>query len=653
MVSGECTFEIKTFYPECTCPLTFKNGQITSAYVARRYLKDFGKNPKWEVSSVKHHVMQKISVDLSLSQVYRARTAARGLITGNEESQYGLLRDYAEMILRIDLGSRVILQIEMKNENAQPNFKRMYIRYNAQKVGFLGGCRPFVGLDGCHLKGRFSGQLLSATAKDGNDNIFPVVMAVVEQETKDSWMWILEQFADDIGRPEELNLVFISDRQKGLLLAMETLFPTVEHRYYVKHISNNFKLNYKGMELKSVLWRCAGTTSAREFERGMDHLKSLDEEAWKYLTDIELAQWTRSHFSSRALTDCMVNNLSEIFNSMIVKAREKPILSMLEWIKVRLMSRLYIKKTGIEKYGGKLCLSIQKKLEQLKLESKGFCAMPSGRFVYEVDNERERHVVDLVNRTCSCRVWDLTRIPCKHGVAAIFMNREKPEDYTHPCYYKDAYVETYKTPIPPMLGQSEWMSNGQPKPLAPIVHKPPGRPPVKRKRDADEPNPYKVSRANRPLRCGKCHQEGHNARGCKANVTSETAWERRQRLQKGKSGSGWPSTHRQGSQAPFSLQTQSSAQPPSSSQIQSSAQPPPTHQPYIMASSSSNQPTRPPATKGGAALRGKGDAARAQKCRTRGGKANCGGRGRGRGRGTATVLVVVPNALYYWVLMKD
>ena len=66
------------------------------------------------------------------------------------------------------------------------------------------------------MKGSFGGQLLSATAKDGNDNIFPVAMAVVEQENKDSWTWFLEQFADDIGRSEKLNLVFISDRQKVL-----------------------------------------------------------------------------------------------------------------------------------------------------------------------------------------------------------------------------------------------------------------------------------------------------------------------------------------------------------------------------------------------------------------------------------------------------
>ena len=60
------------------------------------------------------------------------------------------------------------------------------------------------------------------------------------------------------------------------LPAMETLFPTMEHKYCVKHIYNNLKVNHKGMELKSVLWRCSGTTSAKEFKRGMDHLKSLD-----------------------------------------------------------------------------------------------------------------------------------------------------------------------------------------------------------------------------------------------------------------------------------------------------------------------------------------------------------------------------------------
>ena len=70
---------------------------------------------------------------------------------------------------------------------------------------------------------------------------------------------------------------------------METLFPTMEHRYWVKHIYNNFKVNHKGMEFKSILWKCASTTLVREFERVMQYLKSLDEESRKYLVDIDPA----------------------------------------------------------------------------------------------------------------------------------------------------------------------------------------------------------------------------------------------------------------------------------------------------------------------------------------------------------------------------
>ena len=153
-------------------------------------------------------------------------------------------------------------------------------------------------------------------------------------------------------------------------------------------------------------------------------------------------------------------------------------------------------------------------VREFKLECKNFCGMPFGRCVYEVDNERERHVVDLVGKTCICKVWDLTGIPYKHGVVAIFVNCEKPEDYTHSCYYKDAYVETYKTLIPPMSGQSEWILNGQPKPVAPTIYKPLDKPPIKREIDADEPRkPYRVSRANKLVRCGKCQKEGKGMQG--------------------------------------------------------------------------------------------------------------------------------------------
>ena len=58
---------------------------------------------------------------------------------------------------------------------------------------------------------------------------------------------------------------------------------------------------------------------------------------------------------------------------------------------------------------------------------------------------------------------------------------------------------------------------------------------MKRKKDVDKPNdPYKVSRSNKPIKCGFCHKEGHNSRRCKARITSETLWQRRYRLERQK-----------------------------------------------------------------------------------------------------------------------
>lgn len=69
----------------------------------------------------------------------------------------------------------------------------------------------------------------------------------------------------------------------GLILVIEMLFPTVEHRYCVKHIYNNFKVDHKGLELKDALWECARATTVRKFEKRMQQLKDLDVKAWEYL----------------------------------------------------------------------------------------------------------------------------------------------------------------------------------------------------------------------------------------------------------------------------------------------------------------------------------------------------------------------------------
>ena len=104
------------------------------------------------------------------------------------------------------------------------------------------------------------------------------------------------------------------------------------------------------------------------------------------------------------------------------------------------MTRMYSKSSGIEKFTSDICPNIVQKLEQLKVDSKSFSAIPSGCYIYEVDNEYERHVVNLTRKCCSYRF------------ATIYKNLERPEDSVHACFRKHAYVVAYKKMITPLPG---------------------------------------------------------------------------------------------------------------------------------------------------------------------------------------------------------
>ncbi|PKU64264.1 hypothetical protein MA16_Dca005187 [Dendrobium catenatum] len=54
----------------------------------------------------------------------------------------------------------------------------------------------------------------------------------------------------------------------------------------------------------------------------------------------------------------------------------------------------------------------------------------------EVEGIHSRHVVDVEKRECTCRVWDVTGLPCIHAVAFIGM-KEHPlwHSYIDEHYY--------------------------------------------------------------------------------------------------------------------------------------------------------------------------------------------------------------------------
>ncbi|KAL0340360.1 UNVERIFIED_CONTAM: hypothetical protein Sradi_4552800 [Sesamum radiatum] len=113
-------------------------------------------------------------------------------IDGSYRDSYSRLPHYAEMVKRSNHGSIVKLQYN-HNENDDeegfvsnipivPSFKRTFVGLGALKKDFLQRCGPFLGFDGCHLKGTYGGLLHLVIALDGNNGLFPLAFGVVESE---------------------------------------------------------------------------------------------------------------------------------------------------------------------------------------------------------------------------------------------------------------------------------------------------------------------------------------------------------------------------------------------------------------------------------------------------------------------------------------
>jgi hypothetical protein len=135
---------------------------------------------------IQNEVKDKWRVDVNPSMIYKARRKVKQKFYGKVEDQYGRLWDYRETLRQTNSGSYVVMKVDRPNLDLPSKFGRHYVSLAAMKKGFLEGCRPIIGVGGCFLKGPFKGQLLSAIGRDVNNNMYPIALAIVKVEVKDS-----------------------------------------------------------------------------------------------------------------------------------------------------------------------------------------------------------------------------------------------------------------------------------------------------------------------------------------------------------------------------------------------------------------------------------------------------------------------------------
>ncbi|KAL4334057.1 hypothetical protein GQ457_07G008990 [Hibiscus cannabinus] len=133
----------------------------------------------------------------------------------------------------------------------------------------------------------------------------------------------------------------------------------------------NFKLKFTGKALKDALWKAATTTYLREFEVALAEMKALSLKAHEWLVGKDPRNWSKSHFSCNSKCDMLLNNLCESFNKFILDARDKPIITMLEIIRTKIMQRIAKKKVEADKWSTILCPKIEKDLDAAIESSNG------------------------------------------------------------------------------------------------------------------------------------------------------------------------------------------------------------------------------------------------------------------------------------------
>ena len=228
------------------------------------------------------------------------------------------------------------------------------------------------------------------------------------------------------------------------------------------------------------------------------------------MEDIPTYEWSKHAFDPRTKSPHITNNVCEFFNEWVDKLRDKPILTLVNGIRRKIMGSFHRKYqqgcTWSKKVGPRIMDELNTTLKDGRL-CKVFAA---GRNQFEVQDGFTRFVVNLEERHCGCNAWAISGLPCKHAAACIVHNHGKIEDYCDRFYNSSLYLESYSYIITPLLDPNMLEDIEV---LPPPLSRMPGRLRKRRRREQDEGPTSTKAKRSATVKCSNCQELGHNMKG--------------------------------------------------------------------------------------------------------------------------------------------
>ncbi|XP_022856858.1 uncharacterized protein LOC111377934 [Olea europaea var. sylvestris] len=317
-------------------------------------------------------------------------------------------------------------------------------------------------VDGTYLNGHYGGTLFTACTQDANNGIFVLAFGVGDNENDKSWRWFLEKLKNAYGHRE--GLCFVSDRHGNIKKAIEQVYPESCHGICSYHLLQNLK-SYYGKSEQNIMQAFNSAVRAytlEEFEYNMQQLDAMNDKIHDCLAN---------RYST------MISNIIESVNAVTKAVKNYPIVFLLESLR--------------------------------QTVSVTWNVSPSNQTVFSVSDERSTFVVDIEQRTCTCRMLQVDLMPCPHASTIIAHTKRDAYSYCSYYYTKEAYVNAYESSVYPVGNPDEWRVPDEVEfqiVLASNQKWSSGRPTENRKRSSREGKPK--------VRCGRCGAHGHNRRRC-------------------------------------------------------------------------------------------------------------------------------------------
>ncbi|KAL7166480.1 hypothetical protein ACSBR2_037200 [Camellia fascicularis] len=131
-------------------------------------------------------VVYDLKKDYGLEDSYRVAwlgvEKAHGEMFSAHFISFDQLQWYSFIVMENNPGSYINIEYNEQNNR----FIRYFISFKAC-IDRFNHCRPLLFLDGTFLKGKFKGNLLAATPKDGNQGLLPLAIAIVDSENTTNW----------------------------------------------------------------------------------------------------------------------------------------------------------------------------------------------------------------------------------------------------------------------------------------------------------------------------------------------------------------------------------------------------------------------------------------------------------------------------------